>query len=181
MNLICIFPSLVDDTHIMGFLNEITRAFDHLSTQITIVGLRVKMSKCKLWNPLEIYLGIKIPQGCTLVANGLHILGVPMGSQDFAMYFLDEVLYQNVAYIDNRPLLGNACHNVSLGLATKARVGKGCRPRGSMRKCENEHSHSQVSSPCGSWSPGGLSNLQRVIARIKTHFLEKFFISMERY
>jgi hypothetical protein len=31
----------------------------------------------------------------------------------------------------------------------------------SVRKCEDEDSHSQVSSHCGSWSLGGFSNLQR--------------------
>jgi hypothetical protein len=31
----------------------------------------------------------------------------------------------------------------------------------------------------GSWSPSGLSNLQRAIAGVKTQWLEEFFISME--
>jgi len=51
---------------------------------------------------------IEIPQGCILVTNGLHILGVPMGSQNFATHFLDEVLYQDVAHIDDLPFLGDA-------------------------------------------------------------------------
>jgi hypothetical protein len=29
-----VFPCLVDDTHIMGPMNDISRAFDHLSTQL---------------------------------------------------------------------------------------------------------------------------------------------------
>jgi hypothetical protein len=32
----------------------------------------------------------------------------------------------------------------------------------------------------GSWSPGGIPNLQRAIAGVKTQWLEDFFISMER-
>ncbi len=40
-----VFPSLTDDTHIMGPLSEITCAFDHFSTQLILVGLRVKVSK----------------------------------------------------------------------------------------------------------------------------------------
>jgi hypothetical protein len=35
----CAFPSLADVIHIMGLLNEIIRSFDHLSTQLTLVGL----------------------------------------------------------------------------------------------------------------------------------------------
>jgi hypothetical protein len=102
------FPSLADDTHIVEPMNEITYAFDHLLTQLTIVGLKVKVLKCKFWNPSRISLGIEIPQGYTLVTNGLCILGVPMGSRDFAMHFLDEISSQDVAHIDDLPLLGNA-------------------------------------------------------------------------
>jgi hypothetical protein len=50
-----VFPSLADDMHIMGPMNEITHAFDHFSTQLTLVGFRVKVSKCKLWNPSGIF------------------------------------------------------------------------------------------------------------------------------
>ncbi len=62
------------------------------STQLTLVGLGVKVSKCKLWNPLRISPCIKILQSYILVINGLCILGVQMGYQDFATHFLDEVL-----------------------------------------------------------------------------------------
>jgi hypothetical protein len=60
----------MDDTHIMGPMSEIPYAFDHLSTQLTLVGLKVKVSKCKLWSTLGISLGIEVPQSYTLVTNG---------------------------------------------------------------------------------------------------------------
>jgi hypothetical protein len=56
-------------------------------TQLTFVGLRVKMLKCKLWSPSRISPGIEIPQGYTLVTNGLCILGVLMSFQDFVTRF----------------------------------------------------------------------------------------------
>jgi len=59
------------------------------------------VSKCKLWNPLRISSSIKIPHGCTSVIDGLCILGVPMGFQNFATHFLDEVLYQDVVHIED--------------------------------------------------------------------------------
>jgi len=98
----------------MGPMSEITRVCDHLSTQLALVGLRVKVLKCKLWNPLRISLGIKIFQGYTLVTSGLCILGVPMGSQEFATHFLDEVLSQDMAHIYDIPFLGNT--QVVLGI-----------------------------------------------------------------
>ncbi len=88
----CVFPSLVDGTHIVGPMKEITLTFDHLSTQLALVGLRVKVAKCKLWSPSGFLLGINTLQGCTLIIDGLCILGVLVGSKDFTMHFLDETL-----------------------------------------------------------------------------------------
>ncbi len=45
----------------------------------------------------------------------------------------------------------------------------------------NEPPHSQVSSHFGSWSPNGLLNFQRVISGVKTHWIEKFLISLENF
>jgi hypothetical protein len=70
-----------------------------------------------------------------------------------------------------------------------ATLALGSRPRqrfvraqakSSVRECEDDDSHSQMSSHFGSWSPGGLPNLQRVIAEVKTPRIEEFFISLEK-
>jgi hypothetical protein len=68
------------------------------------------------------------------------------------------------------------CRNPSLGLATK-----GTQAKRSVRECEEEDSHSQVSSHFGSWSPSGLSNLQRIIAEVKTPCIKEFFIPLKIY
>jgi hypothetical protein len=74
-----VFPSLTNDTHIVGPMNEITCTFDHLLTQLALLGFQVKVSKCKLWSSLRFFPSIKILQEYTLVTNGLCILGVLMG------------------------------------------------------------------------------------------------------
>jgi hypothetical protein len=73
------------------------------------------------------------------------------------------------------------CHNPSLGLATKAKRVTRAQAKRSVRKCEDEDSHSQVSSHFGSWSLGGLPNIQRAISKVKTPCIEEFFISLKRY
>jgi hypothetical protein len=118
-----IFLSLVNSTHIMRPMSEITCTFDHLSTQLALVRLKVKMSKCKLWSPLGIFPCIKILQGCTLVTSGLCILGVPLASEDFVTHFLDEVLSQDMPHIDDFPLLGDT--QVALGILLGKNVVKG--------------------------------------------------------
>ncbi len=57
---------------------------------------------------MGIFLSIKILQGCTLIIDGLCILGVPMGFQEFVTHFLDEVIFEDVVHIDDIPLLGDA-------------------------------------------------------------------------
>ncbi len=56
---------------------------------------------------------------------------------------------------------------------TKAKKVTRVRSSRSVRECEDEDSHSQVSSHLGSWSPGGLPNFQRAITKVKTPCIEK--------
>jgi hypothetical protein len=44
----------------------------------------------------------------------------------------------------------------------------------------NEPSHSQMNSHFGSWNLDGLLNLQRAISRVKIHYVETFFIPLEK-
>jgi len=66
---------------------------------------------------------------------------------------------------------------------------QGCGPRGkpgvtqhvlkSVRRCEGMNLHTSREFHFGSWSLGGVPNLQRVISGVKTQWLEEFFISLE--
>jgi hypothetical protein len=98
----------------MKLMNEITHAFDHISNQLTLIGLRVKVSKCKFWNPSKISLSIEFLQSYTFVIDGLCLLCVPMGSQNFAMHFLDDILFYDMVHIIYHVLLGDS--QVALGI-----------------------------------------------------------------
>jgi hypothetical protein len=79
--------------------------------------------------------------------------------------------------------------NPSFGFTTKAKACKGVGQEWSqeshfmLRECKkmwgNEPPPSLVNSHFGSWNPNGLLNLQRAIAKVKTHWIEKFLISLE--
>jgi hypothetical protein len=66
------------------------------------------VAKCKLSSPSGFSLGIEIFQGYTLIIDGLCILGVLASSQDFIMHFLNETLSQDMAHVNDLPLLGDA-------------------------------------------------------------------------
>ncbi len=80
------------------------------------------------------------------------------------------------------------CHNLSLGLATKARACKVVGQEGSPGVKENVREWTltlpkelplwEVES---SWSPGGVSNVHKMIARVKTQWIEEFFIPLKIY
>ncbi len=95
-------------------MNEIIHIFNHLLTQLVLIGFRIKVSKCKLQSPSRIFPSIEIPQVCILVTYDLCILDVLVGFQDFATHFLDEALSQDVAHIDDFPFLGDT--QVVLGI-----------------------------------------------------------------
>jgi len=67
----------------------------------------------------------------------------------------------------------------TLALGSQPRQ-KGLKGAG-QEECENEDSHSQMSSPFGSWSFGGLPNLQRAIVEVKTPRIEELFKSLKSY
>jgi len=50
---------------------------------------------------------------------------------------------------------------------------------GSVRRCEGMNPHTPREFHFWSWNPGGFLNFQKAIARVKTQWLEEFFISME--
>jgi hypothetical protein len=51
--------SLLDNTHIVGPLNEITCTVDDLLAQLALVVFGVQMLKCKFWSLSGISLGIE--------------------------------------------------------------------------------------------------------------------------
>jgi hypothetical protein len=58
-----------------------------------------------------------------LVTDGLRILGVLLGFEDFTTHFLNEDLFQDMAHINDIPLLGDI--EVVLGILSSCVA---CRP-----------------------------------------------------
>jgi hypothetical protein len=77
-------------------------------------------------------------------------------------------------------------HVATLALGLRPRQGlarlRAKRKPKSEGKCKgmNPHTHKKAST-LGVWSLGGLPNLQRAIAGVKTQWIEEFFISLESY
>jgi hypothetical protein len=78
--------------------------------------------------------------------------------------------------LGSRPRLGLARVRAKTKLRSRISCTRECK-----RVWGKKPSHSQVNSHVGSWSPSGLSNFQRAIVGVKTQWIERFFISLEKY
>jgi hypothetical protein len=64
-------------------------------------------------------------------------------------------------------------------VASKREAGSHTTYFWSVRRCEGMNPHTPREFDFGSWSPGELPNFHRAIARVKTQWLEKKFISLK--
>ncbi len=74
----------------------------------------------------------------------------------------------------------------TLALGSQPRQGlarlRAKRKPGSEGKCEGMNPHTpKGTSTLGVWSPDGFPKLQRAIAGVKTHWIEKLFVLLESY
>ncbi len=71
----CIFPLLVDDTHILGLTSFVPFSFDHFAFELTLMGLVVQPYKCITWSPSNLPLGFsphwvfRVPFGYVLFSS----------------------------------------------------------------------------------------------------------------
>ncbi|KAL2612029.1 hypothetical protein R1flu_023721 [Riccia fluitans] len=103
---LCLFPSLADDTHIVGPLEAIVPAFYTLEDHLSTMGLTIQPTKCVAWSPSGLPSSLSLPPGFTLPFAGLRVLGAPIGSDSFKASFMRDALEVDVSTIHQVPLWG---------------------------------------------------------------------------
>ncbi|KAL2643240.1 hypothetical protein R1flu_010827 [Riccia fluitans] len=68
---LCLFPSLADDTHIVGPFEAVVPAFHALEGHLSAMGLTVQPTKCAAWSPSELSSSLSLPPGFSLPSAGL--------------------------------------------------------------------------------------------------------------
>ncbi|KAL2632330.1 hypothetical protein R1flu_017016 [Riccia fluitans] len=74
-HLFCLFPSLADDTHIVGPPEAVVPAFHTLEGHLSAVGLTVQPTKCAAWSPSGLSSSLSLPPRFSLPSTGLRVLG----------------------------------------------------------------------------------------------------------
>ncbi|KAL2612314.1 hypothetical protein R1flu_024006 [Riccia fluitans] len=75
-NTICLFPSLADDTHIVGPPEAVMVAFHALEGHLLAVGLIVQPTKCVAWSPSGLPSSLSLPQVFHSLLQGFEYLAL---------------------------------------------------------------------------------------------------------
>ncbi|CAI5956720.1 unnamed protein product [Closterium sp. NIES-64] len=89
-----LFLSYADDTYILGPAARILEAFGVLRERLEWVGLEVQAHKCRFWEREGRDVERALPLGMQRVEEGLTLVGVPIGEEDWEVARLRERLRQ---------------------------------------------------------------------------------------
>ncbi|CAI5981820.1 unnamed protein product [Closterium sp. NIES-64] len=78
-----VFLSYADDTYILGLAARILEAFGVLRERLEWVGLKVQAHKCRFWEREGTDVEQALPLGMQRVEEGLTVVGVPIGEEDW--------------------------------------------------------------------------------------------------
>ncbi|KAL2642349.1 hypothetical protein R1flu_009936 [Riccia fluitans] len=96
---LCLFPSLADDTHIVGPLEAVMPAFHSLEGHLSAVSLTIQPTKCAAWSPSGLLSRLSLPLGFSLPSTGLRVFGAPIGSDSFQASFVRDALEIDVSTV----------------------------------------------------------------------------------
>jgi hypothetical protein len=57
----CLFPSIIDDTHIIGPLSIVSYAYEYFQIKLHVIGFSIQPQKCITWSPFGLPLDFNTP------------------------------------------------------------------------------------------------------------------------
>jgi len=88
----CLFPSIVDDTHIIGPPSIWSFAYEHFQTKLCAIGLSIQPLKCVAWPPSSLPPNFNAPSQFTTPFEGIRVLGVLLSTITFTSSFIKKTL-----------------------------------------------------------------------------------------
>jgi hypothetical protein len=112
----CLFPSIVDDTHIIGPFSIVSSAYEHFQFELNKIGLSIEFLKCATWSPYGLLLNFDTPSLFNTPSEGIKVLGVPLGTSSSTSSFIENVLLEDVWHVDLLLKMGDV--HVIFGILT---------------------------------------------------------------
>ncbi len=96
----CLFPSIVDDTHIISPPLVVSFAYGHFQTKFRAIVLSIQPHKCVAWSPSGLTPNFNTPSQFTTPTKGIKVLGVPLGTITFTSSFIKKTLQKYARHVD---------------------------------------------------------------------------------
>jgi hypothetical protein len=96
----CLFPSIVDDIHILNPPSIVSFAYEHFQIELRAISLSIQPQKCVAWSSSGLPPNFNTQSQFTTPFEGIKILGVPLGTITFTSSFIKEALQQDVQHVD---------------------------------------------------------------------------------
>ncbi len=79
----CLFPSIVNDTHIISPPFIVSSTYVHFQTKLYAIGLSIQPHRCVTWSFYGLPLNFNTPSQFTTPLKGIRTLGFPLGTSSF--------------------------------------------------------------------------------------------------
>jgi len=103
----CLFPSIANNTHIIGPFSIVSCTYEHFQTELRAIGLSIQPHKCIAWSPFGLPPNFNTPSQFTTPSKGIKILGVLLSIVIFTSSFIKETLQEDVQHVDLLPRMGD--------------------------------------------------------------------------
>ncbi len=96
----CLFPSIVDDIHIIGPPSIISFTYEHFQIELYVIGLSIQPQKCVAWSPFSLPPDFNIPSQFTIPLEIIKIFKVPLGTSSLTSFFIKDTLLKYVQHVN---------------------------------------------------------------------------------
>jgi hypothetical protein len=91
-----LFPSIIDDNHIIGPPSIISFAYEHFQIEFCAIGLSIQLLKCVAWSLSGLSFDLDTPSQFNTPLKGIRVLGVPLNTSSFKSSFIKNILLEDV-------------------------------------------------------------------------------------
>jgi len=120
----CLFPSIVDDTHIIGPPSIVSYVYEHFQTKFHVIGFSIQLQKCVAWSPFSLSLDFNTPSQFTTLFEGIKVLGVLSSTLTFTSFFIKDAFLEDVRHVDIFHRMGNV--QVAFRISIRCLVNAHC-------------------------------------------------------
>jgi hypothetical protein len=101
----CLFPSILNDTHIINPLSIVSSAYEHFQTEFLTISFSIQLQKCITWSFFVMPLHFNTPSQFTTPYEGIRLLRVLLSTLTFISSFTT-LLWEECEYETHIPELG---------------------------------------------------------------------------